>query len=115
MPFEIITQCTMIDALFIFNAIVDRINLREMYLFDKQFTWANNLQTTIFEKIDVILVITDWESQSPKTTVQALLERFHIIHLSAHLTTGTISTTIKIELHGHDSLRAPTSRWIGPF
>lgn len=86
-----------------------------MYLLDKQFNWANNLQTTTFEKIDVILVNTDWELQSPKTTVQALPERFHVIHLSTHLATSTISTTIKLGLHRHDSLRALTSRWIGPF
>jgi hypothetical protein len=41
-------------------------------LLGRQFTWSNNLQIPTFEKLDRILVRTEWELQFPKTTIQAL-------------------------------------------
>ena len=35
---------------FLFNAIIDAFNLRELELSGRQFTWANNLQVPTFEK-----------------------------------------------------------------
>jgi endonuclease/exonuclease/phosphatase family metal-dependent hydrolase len=34
--------------------------------------WANNLQTPTYEKLDIILVSTDWELKFARVTVQSL-------------------------------------------
>ena len=57
---------------FLFNAVIDAYNLRELELSGRQFTWANNLSNQTFEKLDRILVTTEWETKYPKATVQAL-------------------------------------------
>jgi hypothetical protein len=38
----------------------------------RQFTWVNNLEIPIFEKLDRILSCTEWKLNFPRTTVQAL-------------------------------------------
>ncbi|WVZ96120.1 hypothetical protein U9M48_041796 [Paspalum notatum var. saurae] len=57
---------------FLFNAVIDAYNLRELELSGRQFTWVNNLSNQTFEKLDRILVTTEWETKYPKATVQAL-------------------------------------------
>jgi hypothetical protein len=57
---------------FLFNAIIDTLNLRELELTGRKFTWANHHQNQTFEKLDRILVCTDFESKYPVMTVQAL-------------------------------------------
>ncbi|WVZ83656.1 hypothetical protein U9M48_030783 [Paspalum notatum var. saurae] len=57
---------------FLFNAIIDAYNLRELDLSGRQFTWANNLPNQTFEKLDRVLITTEWEIKYPKATVQAL-------------------------------------------
>ncbi|WVZ53557.1 LOW QUALITY PROTEIN: hypothetical protein U9M48_004480 [Paspalum notatum var. saurae] len=57
---------------FLFNAVIDAYNLRELDLSGRQFTWANNLPNQTFEKLDRVLVTTEWETKYPKATVQAL-------------------------------------------
>ncbi|WVZ71809.1 LOW QUALITY PROTEIN: hypothetical protein U9M48_020345 [Paspalum notatum var. saurae] len=57
---------------FLFNAVIDAYNLRELELSRRQFTWANNLTHQTFEKLDRVLVTTEWESKYPKASVQAL-------------------------------------------
>jgi len=57
---------------FLFNAVIDSLNLRELELTGRKFTWANNLHNQTFEKLDRILVCTDFESKYPLTTVHAL-------------------------------------------
>jgi hypothetical protein len=47
---------------FLFNAVIDSLNLRELELTGQNFTWANHLQNQTFEKLDRILVCTDFES-----------------------------------------------------
>jgi hypothetical protein len=37
---------------FLFNAVIDGLNLRELEMFVRNFTWANNLATPTFEKLD---------------------------------------------------------------
>ena len=44
---------------FLFNAIIESLDLRELRLSGRQFTWANNLVNPTFEKLDRILVSTD--------------------------------------------------------
>ena len=57
---------------FLFNVVIDTLNLRELEMAGRKFTWANHLQNQTFEKLDRILVCTDFESKYPVTSVQAL-------------------------------------------
>jgi hypothetical protein len=57
---------------FLFNAVIDSLNLREIEMSGRNFTWANNLPIQTFERLDRVLVCTDFESKFPHTTVQAL-------------------------------------------
>ena len=57
---------------FLFNAVIDTLNLRELVLSGRKYTWANHLQCPTFEKLDRILVCTDFESKFPHITVTAL-------------------------------------------
>jgi hypothetical protein len=57
---------------FLFNAVIDGLNLRELEMMGRKFTWANNLASQTFEKLDRILVTTEWEEKFPLSTVRAL-------------------------------------------
>jgi hypothetical protein len=57
---------------FLFNAVIDTLNLRELELTGTKFTWANRLQNQTFEKLDRILVYTDFESKYPLSAMVAL-------------------------------------------
>jgi exonuclease III len=57
---------------FLFNAVIDTLNLRELELTGRNFTWANHLQNQTFERLDRILVCTDFESKYLLATVVAL-------------------------------------------
>jgi hypothetical protein len=57
---------------FLFNAIIDGLNLRELEMSGRKYTWANNLSTPTFEKLDRVLVTVEWEEKFPLPTVQAL-------------------------------------------
>jgi hypothetical protein len=56
---------------FLFNVIIDGLNLRELEMSGRKFTWANNLASPTFEKLDRIVVTTEWE-KFPLATVRAL-------------------------------------------
>ena len=55
-----------------------------------QFTWANCLPEPTYEKLDRVLMDTDWESKYPLVTVRAL-ERIEALsdHTPILLTTGS--------------------------
>ena len=76
---------------FLFNAVIDSLDLREVHMTGRLFTWANSLPEPTYEKLDRVLMSTDWEDKYPLVTVRAL-ER--IEELSAHapllLSTGTL-------------------------
>jgi exonuclease III len=57
---------------FLFNAVIDTLNLRELEMVGRKFTWANNLQNQTFKKLDRILVCTDFESKYPVSSIRAL-------------------------------------------
>jgi exonuclease III len=63
----------------------------------RQFTWANSLPIPTYEKLDRIMVSTDWELKYQKVTVQAITR-----HLSDHtpllIDTGEITSSVKIHL-----------------
>jgi hypothetical protein len=56
----------------LFNDVINGLDLRELELSDQHFTWANNLQVPTYEKLDRILVSTDWEFKFPRVTMQSL-------------------------------------------
>jgi hypothetical protein len=45
----------------------------------RKYTWVNNLANSTFEKLDRILMATEWEEKIPLSTVQAL--KYQTIHL----------------------------------
>jgi hypothetical protein len=63
----------------LFNDIIENLELREIEMVGRQFTWANNLVPPTFEKIDRVLMSPDWELKFPNVTVQAL-DRFRSDH-----------------------------------
>jgi hypothetical protein len=52
--------------------VINNLDLREIVLSGRQFTWANNLPTPTFVKLDHILISTDWELKYPRVTSHAL-------------------------------------------
>jgi hypothetical protein len=57
---------------FLFNAVIDSLDLREVEMVGRQFTWANNLPEPTYEKLDRVLMDPDWELKFPMVTVRAL-------------------------------------------
>jgi exonuclease III len=57
---------------FIFNAIIESLNLREIALSGRQFTWASRRVNPTFEKLDRVLASVDWEQKFPLVTVRTL-------------------------------------------
>ena len=55
-----------------FNVIIETLNLRELELTCSKYMWANYAEVPTYEKLDHILVITDWEQKFPLAAVQAL-------------------------------------------
>ena len=55
----------------------------------RQFTWANSLQEPTYEKLDRVLMDTDWKSKYPMVSVRAL-ERIEALsdHAPILLTAG---------------------------
>jgi hypothetical protein len=60
---------------FIFNAIIENLDLREIVLWGRQFTWENNLPTPTYEKLDRILTSVELEHKFPLVTIRALQRR----------------------------------------
>jgi hypothetical protein len=48
------------------------LNLRELEMTGRKYTWANSREIPTYEKIDRILMTTKWEQQFPLSTVIAL-------------------------------------------
>ena len=73
----------------LFNAVIDSLNLKEISMVGRQFTWANSLPEPTYEKLDRVLIDTDWESKFPLVSVRAL-ERIEGLsdHAPILLTTG---------------------------
>ena len=57
---------------FIFNAIIDSLDLREIELSGRQYTWASRRDTPTYEKLDRVLASVDWEQKFPLVSVRAL-------------------------------------------
>jgi exonuclease III len=57
---------------FVFNAIIEHLDLREIALSGRQYTWANRRESPTFEKLDRVLASVAWEQKFPLVTVRAL-------------------------------------------
>jgi exonuclease III len=57
---------------FIFNTIIESLDLREIALSGRQFTWANRRSTPTYEKLDRILARVEVEQKFPLLNVRAL-------------------------------------------
>jgi hypothetical protein len=55
-----------------FNAIIQSLNLRELALSGRQYTWASRRDNPSYEKLDRILTTVDWEQKFPLVSVRAL-------------------------------------------
>ena len=58
--------------LFMFNTIIESLDLREIELSGRKFTWANALPNSMFEKLDRVLASVEWEQKFPFVMIQAL-------------------------------------------
>ena len=57
---------------FIFNAIIHSLDLREIELSGRQYTWASRRAIPTLEKLDRILASVEWEQKFPLVSVRAL-------------------------------------------
>jgi hypothetical protein len=57
---------------FIFNAIIETLDLREIIMSGRQFTWASRREIPTYEKLDRVLTNVEWEQKFPLVTVCAL-------------------------------------------
>lgn len=57
---------------FVFNAIIEHLNLREIALSGRQFTWASRRDNPTYEKLDRVLASIAWEQKFPLVTARAL-------------------------------------------
>ena len=53
------------SGVFDFNAVIESFDLKEIVMSGRQFTWAGPGDNPIFEKLDIVLVSTDWEDKFP--------------------------------------------------
>ena len=73
---------------FLFNAVIDSFDLREIDLTGRQFTLANSLPKPTYERLDRALMSTEWEFKYPLVSLQAL-DRGVSDHTPLLLDTGT--------------------------
>ena len=57
---------------FLFNAVIDGLDLRELEMSGRKYTWVNYLKNPTFERLDRVLVSTEWEQHYPLATIVAL-------------------------------------------
>lgn len=46
---------------FMFNVVIDSLDLREVTMLGRQFTWANSLSEPTYKKLDRVLMDTEWK------------------------------------------------------
>jgi hypothetical protein len=63
---------------FLFNPVIECLDLREVTMIERQFTWANNLPEPTYKKLDRMLMNSDWEYKFPMASV-CLLERIEAL------------------------------------
>ena len=89
---------------FMFNTIIESLDLREIKLSGRKFTWANALPNPTYEKLDRVLASVEWEQKFPLVTVQALSRGIRITHLYSWTQVSQTTWETKTPFH---------SRWPG--
>ena len=56
----------------IFNSIIESLELKELELSGRQFTWASRRETPTYEKLDRFLASVEWEQKYPLVSVHAM-------------------------------------------
>jgi hypothetical protein len=56
----------------IFNSIIEVNGLKEIKLIGRQYTWANTLPNPTYEKLDRVLVTSEWDRGNPLTVVTGM-------------------------------------------
>lgn len=56
----------------LFNGIIEHWALQEIELSGRNFTWSNNHEDPLFEKLDRVLASSEWLAHYPLTTISAL-------------------------------------------
>jgi hypothetical protein len=56
----------------LFNTVIDSLDLREIEMSGRRFTWANSWRVPTYEMLDKVLISTECEQQYPLATVEAL-------------------------------------------
>jgi hypothetical protein len=56
----------------IFNSIIKILDLREIFIYVRQFTWANGRDAPTFEKLDRVLASVEWKQKFMLVYVHAL-------------------------------------------
>jgi hypothetical protein len=72
---------------FLFNSVIDGLNLREREMSGRKFAWVNSLPNPMFEKLDRILMSIEWEQKFSLANVIAL-SRDITDHMPLLLDTG---------------------------
>jgi hypothetical protein len=62
----------MVDGLSYLTQFIESLDLREIALSGRQFTWANHREVQTFKKLDRILASVEWENKFPLVSVRAL-------------------------------------------
>jgi hypothetical protein len=57
---------------FLFNAVIDSLDLKEIEMVGRLFTWANSLPEPTYEKLDRVLMDHNWKSKYPMVNVRDL-------------------------------------------
>ena len=55
-----------------FNMIIENLDLREIVLTGRQFTWANSLPIPTYEKLDRVLASVEWEQKYPVVSIHVM-------------------------------------------
>jgi hypothetical protein len=55
-----------------FREFINSMELREIYLYGRLFTWSNGRETPTITKIDRAFVLIDWELNNPDSMLHAM-------------------------------------------
>ena len=55
-----------------FIAVIESLDLSELALSGRQFTWASRRETPTYEKLDSVLGSIDWEQKIPLVSDRSL-------------------------------------------
>lgn len=87
----------------LFNAVIESLEVQDLALGNRMFTWSNDHEDPLFQKLDRCLMSVDWGAIFPFVYVSAL-ERGLSDHSPLLVDTGegeAVIAPFKFELRGH--------------